>query len=126
MLIFPSRDGAGCSAPLAQRTPGCDHLVMQDCDPAQAAELIRALRDHLREMTGRLGRVDGREVPGTNGDATRLEAAALRRDIAEAQMHIDRLYRRYLNGDERPSQQRPAGGHPRAANVAFRWTSSGV
>jgi hypothetical protein len=29
-------------------------------------------------------------------------------------MHIDRLYRRYLNGDERPSQQRPAGGHPRA------------
>ncbi|MGO9153664.1 hypothetical protein [Mycobacterium sp.] len=43
----------------------------------------------------------------------RMDAAALRRDIAEAQMHIDRLQRRYLSGDER-TQQRPAGGQSRA------------
>jgi hypothetical protein len=36
----------------------------------------------------------------------RLEAAALRRDIQEAQFLIDRLQRRYLNGDER-TQQHP-------------------
>jgi hypothetical protein len=29
-----------------------------------------------------------------------MEAAELRRDIAEAQGHIDRLQRRYLSGDE--------------------------
>ena len=86
---------------------------MQDCDPAQAAELIRALRDHLREMTQHLARVEGRYVPGPDGHPARLEAVALRRDIAEAQMHVDRLYRRYLSDDER-IQQRPVGGQPRA------------
>src|SRR5271156_691458 len=69
---------------------------MQDCDRAQAAELVRALRDQLREMTARLGWVEGREGHGTNGHPLRLEAAALRRDISEAQMHVDRLQRRYL------------------------------
>ena len=86
---------------------------MQDCDPAQAAELIRALRDHLREMPQHLARVEGRYVPGPDGHPARLEAVALRRDIAEAQMHVDRLYRRYLSDDER-IQQRPVGGQPRA------------
>jgi len=86
---------------------------MQDCDPAQAAELIRALRDHLREMTQHLARVEGRYVPGPDGHPARLEAVALRRDIAEAQMHVDRLQRRYLSDDER-IQQRPVVGQPRA------------
>jgi hypothetical protein len=86
---------------------------MEDCDPAQAAELIRALRDQLRGMSHHLAWIDGRDVPGTNGHAMRLEAAARRRDIAEAQMHIDRLQRRYLSGPER-IQQGPAGGQPRA------------
>ena len=86
---------------------------MQDCDPAQAAELIRALRDHLRERTQHLARVEGRYVPGPNGNPMRLEAAALRRDIAEAQMHVDRLYRRYLSDGTR-IQQRPVGEQPRA------------
>jgi acyl-CoA reductase-like NAD-dependent aldehyde dehydrogenase len=86
---------------------------MQDCDPAQAAELIRALRDHLREMTQHLARVEARYVPGPNGHPARLEAVALRRDIAEAQMHVDRLQRRYLSDDER-IQQRPVVGQPRA------------
>jgi len=85
---------------------------MQDCDPAQAAELIRALCGHLREMTRHLAGIEGRYAPGPNGHGLRLEAAALRRDIAEAQMHVDRLQRRYLSGEER-IQQRPAGAQPR-------------
>jgi hypothetical protein len=43
----------------------------------------------------------------------RLEAAALRRDIQEAQFLIGRLQRRYLSGDERP-QQLPVGQQPLA------------
>jgi len=86
---------------------------MHDCDSAQAAELIRALRDQLREMTHHVAWVESRDVPGPNGHALRLEAADLRRDIAEAQSHIDRLQRRYLSGGER-IQQRSAGGPPRA------------
>jgi hypothetical protein len=81
---------------------------MQESDPAQAAQLVRALCDQLREMTAQLAWAESRNVPGPHGHATRLDAAALRRDIAEAQMHIDRLRRRYLLGDERP-RQRPAG-----------------
>ena len=84
-----------------------------DCEVAQARELIRALRDQLREMTHHVAWVESRDVPGPNGHALRLEAAALRRDIAEAQSHIDRLQRRYLSGGER-IQQRSAGGPPRA------------
>jgi hypothetical protein len=87
--------------------------VMQESDPAQAVQLVRALRDQLREMTAQLAWADSRNVPGPHGHATRLDAAALRRDIAEAQMHIDRLQRRYLIGDE-PSRQRPAGVQHRA------------
>jgi len=85
---------------------------MQESDPAQAAQLVRALRDQLREMTAQLTWADSRNVPGPHGHATQLDAAALRRDIAEAQMHIDRLQRRYLPGEER-SQQRPNGVQPR-------------
>jgi hypothetical protein len=95
-------------------TAGCDHFVMQDCDPAQAAELIRALCRRLREMTHHLARIEGRDVPGPNGNPMRLEAAALRRDIAEARMHVDRLQRRYLSGSER-IQQRPVGEQHRVA-----------
>jgi hypothetical protein len=43
------------------------------------------------------------------GHRNHLEAAALRRDIAEARMHIDRLQRRYLSGDERTRQRQPEG-----------------
>jgi len=89
---------------------------MHDCDPAQAAELVRALRDHLREMTHRLAWVDGRDVPGTNGHPTRLEAAALRRDIAEAKMHIDRLLRRYFSG----RRAHPTASSRRAVHESLR------
>jgi hypothetical protein len=87
-------------------------------DVAQAVELIRALCDQLRQMTAQLGWVESRDVTASNARACsmRLEAAALRRDIAEALAHIDRLQRRYLNGTER-IQQGPTGGQPRAMVV---------
>jgi hypothetical protein len=69
-------------------------------DAAQAVELVRALRDQLHKMTRQLARLKRQDVTGTNGRASaiRCEAAALRRDINEAQFLIDRLERRYLNG----------------------------
>ena len=85
---------------------------MHESDAAQAAQLVRALCDQLREMTTQLAWADSRDVPGPHGHATRVDAAALRRDIAEAQLHIDRLRHRYLLGDERP-HQRPTGAPPR-------------
>ena len=71
-------------------------------EAAQALELVRALRHQLYEMTKRLAWVERQDVTGRNGRACalRLEAAKLRRDIKEAQALIDRLQRRYPNGDE--------------------------
>lgn len=64
----------------------------------------------LHEMTTQLARVERQGVTGANARACamRLEAAALRKDIREAQVLIDRLRRRYLNGDEQ-AEQRPSG-----------------
>jgi hypothetical protein len=96
-----------------RRALGCNDLVIRDSQAAQAAALVRALRHQLHEMTTQLARMERQGITGRNGRACalRLEAAALRRDIQEAQFHIDRLERRYLNGDERP-QQHPAGRQP--------------
>ena len=82
-------------------------------DAAQALELIRALRDQLHEMTTQLAWVERQDVTRRNGRvcAMRQEAAALRRDIQQAQFFIDRLQRRYLNGDER-TQPHPARRQP--------------
>ena len=97
---------------------------MRDCDVAQAAELVRALRDQLREMTTKLAWVERQDVTGRNGRACamRLEAAALRRDIKKAQVLIDRLQRRFLSGDASPPPEgaglpasRPALGHATSA-----------
>ena len=76
---------------------------MGDCQAAQAVELVRALRHRLREMTKRLAWVERQDVTGRDGRARamRMEAAALRRDMQEAEVLIDRLQRRYLNGAER-------------------------
>ncbi len=70
-------------------------------DVAQAAELARALRHRVHEMTHQLVRLERQHVTGTNSRASaiRCEAAELRRDINEAQILIDRLQRRYLNDD---------------------------
>ena len=89
---------------------------MGDYEAAQAAELVRALRHQLHEMTTQLARVQRQVLRVTpwNGRARamRLEAAALRRDMQEAHVLIDRLQRRYLSGDE-GTQQRPADGQSR-------------
>jgi hypothetical protein len=80
---------------------------------AQALELVRALRHQVHEMAAQLARVE-RQGVGRNGRACamRLEAAALRRGIREAQVLIDRLHRRYLSADEQ-THQRSAGGQSR-------------
>jgi hypothetical protein len=71
---------------------------VDDCNRVQAVELIRALRSHLREMTAQLAWLEPQDVSANNGRASemRTDAATLRRDIQEAQAHIDRLQRRYL------------------------------
>lgn len=93
--------------------------MMGDCDAAQARALIRALCDQLHEMTHQLTWIES-QLAGPNGDdALRLKANALRRDTAEAQMHIDRLQRRYLRGDKH-AQQGPAAGPTRAMRTATR------
>jgi hypothetical protein len=77
-------------------------------DVAQAVELVRELRAQLLEMTGQLAWIERQHVTSRNGRAwaMRVEAAALRRDINEAQMLVDRLQRRYL-GYGGPAQARP-------------------
>ena len=79
----------------------CDHRPMGTHQIAQAVELVRALRYELREMTTQLACVERQDVTVRNGRACamRLEAAALRRDIHEAEFLIDRLQRRYLEGN---------------------------
>ena len=66
-------------------------------------EFIRALQVQLREMTSRLTWIECQGVTGRSSREMRLEAAALRRDIQEARVLIDRLQRRYL-GDDGPRQ----------------------
>jgi len=77
---------------------------MGERDTAQAMELVRALRDQLREMTRRMARLED-HLDG--GAAVRLEAAGLRRDIHEAQRHIDRLERHYGLGRDAQAQPSP-------------------
>jgi hypothetical protein len=65
-------------------------------DAAQAAQLIRALcevRDNKISQMTWLEKHD-----------RQLDAAALRRDVNEAQAHIARLHRRHLSGDVQASQ----------------------
>jgi hypothetical protein len=73
---------------------------MGESDAAQAMELVRALYVALDEMT--------RQVAWLENRGARLEAAALRLDINEAQMHINRLQRRYLGGQRRAPVRQPA------------------
>ena len=88
---------------------------MEERDAAQAAELVRALRNQLHVMTHELVRLERQDVTGTSSRASaiRCEAAALRRDINEAQILIDRLQRRYLNDDGQAQAGRPARVHRR-------------
>ena len=89
----PSRTGP---AQCAWRANRCDNPAVGERDAAQAAQLIRALcevRDKLISQMTWLEKHD-----------RRLDAAAVRRDVNEAQAHITRLHRRYLGGDVQASQ----------------------
>ena len=71
-------------------------VVMGERDAAQAAALIQALSDVRDELISRMTWLERR--------GARLDAAALRRDVNEAQAHITRLQRRYLGDDVQASQ----------------------
>ncbi|WP_077079362.1 hypothetical protein [Mycobacterium numidiamassiliense] len=80
-------------------------------DVAQAMQLVRALRYQLQEMAAQLAQVERQDVTAMRkrrASAVRSHAAALRRDITEAQALIDQLQRRYLSSDER-AHQHPGG-----------------
>jgi hypothetical protein len=65
-------------------------------DAAQAAVLIRALGEVRDKMIGPVSWLEKHD--------SSLDAAALRRDINEAQAHIVGLHRRYLAGGIAASQ----------------------
>jgi hypothetical protein len=96
----------------------CDDRPVGDQQAAPDVELVSALRHELHEMTAQLAWVERQNVAGRNGRAcaTRMEAAALRRDIQETQFLIDRRQRRYLSGGT---------GQPHTA-VAFPASPVGV
>ena len=75
---------------------------MVDRDAAQAATLIRALCDLRNKMIGQMIWLEKHDA--------KLGAAALQRDINEAQPHITRLQHRYLVGEVGASQSPPAVG----------------
>lgn len=86
----------------------CNQSSVDAHDAAQALELVRALRDQLHEMTGRLTWLQRESAYSSTGRAAaiRLEVAALRRDIDEAQIFIRRLQRRYNLNDNGHGQAR--------------------
>lgn len=80
----------------AGRTSRCDNLAVGEQDAAQAAQLIRALCEVREKMISQMTWLEKHD--------RQLDAAALRRDVNEAQAHITRLHRRYLRGGVRASQ----------------------
>jgi hypothetical protein len=64
---------------------------MGERDAAQAVALIRALSDVRDKMVSQASWLEKHDSP--------LDAAALRRDINEAQAHIAGLKRSYLGGE---------------------------
>ena len=70
---------------------------MGERDAAQAVVLIRALSDVRDKMISRMTWLERH--------GAQLEAAALRRDINEAEAHIASLQRRYVGGEIAASQR---------------------
>jgi hypothetical protein len=69
---------------------------MGERDAVQAEVFVRALCDLRDKMISQMTWLEKHDAP--------LDAAALRRDINEAQAHITRLQRRYLGGAVQASQ----------------------
>jgi len=80
----------------AWRTNRSDNPAVGERDAAQAAQLIRALCEVRDKMISQMTWLEKHD--------RQLDAAALRRDVNEAQAHITRLHRRYLGGDVQASQ----------------------
>jgi hypothetical protein len=74
---------------------------MGEQDAAQAAQLIRALCEVRDKMINRMTWLEKQDA--------QFDAAALRRDINEAQAHITRLQRLYLGGAVQATQTRSLG-----------------
>lgn len=92
---------------------------MDERDAAQAAELVRALRNQLHVMTHELVRLERQDVTGTSSQASaiRCKAATLRRDINEAQTLVDLLQLRYLNRDRLAQPRRPVRHQARSTGL---------
>jgi hypothetical protein len=71
-------------------------VVIGERDAAQAVVLIRALSDVRHKMIS--------QMTWLERHGAQLEAAALRRDINEAEAHIAGLQRRYVGGEIAASQ----------------------
>jgi hypothetical protein len=80
----------------AWRTNKCDNPAVGERDAAQAAQLIRALCEVRDKMISQMTWLEKHD--------RQLDAAALRRDVNEAQAHITHLRRRYLGEDGQASQ----------------------
>jgi hypothetical protein len=78
-------------------------LMIADRDSAQAEALIRALTVVRAEMASRMTRLEKHNC--------RRDAAALRRDINEADAHINRLRSRYLGLETPPPCLRVQSNH---------------
>jgi hypothetical protein len=90
---------------------------VRDHQTAQALALIRALRENLNEMSAQLAFIERKGAAAKSSSmvsATRLEAAALRRDMNEAQVLIDRLRSHYLTYDDH-TERHPPRRHSRAS-----------
>jgi hypothetical protein len=84
-------------------------VVLGERDAAQAVVLIRALSDVRDKMIS--------QMTWLERHGAQLEAAALRRDINEAQAHIAGLQRRYVGGEIAASQRVSRG--TRGASVVL-------
>ena len=65
--------------------------MMGEQDAAQAEVLIRAILEVRDKMINQMNWLEKHD--------SQMDAAALRRDINEAQNHITRLHRRYLSAE---------------------------
>lgn len=95
-------------SPQADFARRCDDLPVGEREAAQAVKFIITLREHVNEMTAQLARLEDKSARATGASmvaATRVEAAALRRDISEAQLLIERLRTRYLKADQRTQRR---------------------
>ena len=95
-MIGPPRSPRWGPIQCAWRTSRWDKPAVGERDAAQAAQLIRALCEVRDKMISQITWLEKHD--------RQLYAAALRRDVNEAQAHITRLQRRYLGGDVQAPQ----------------------